>query len=332
MSLKRLSTLSDNVLNVIMYVSSPSLEFFIKTELKERFKVHKDFIVTVESDKELKDAKLDSYVAPLFCDKWLIHVNADKLSKKELKSALGKNTVHGITVYWTSKYQIYKQFLDTDEVKKQAVYNPQFSFSRLSEGDIRYLHSRMLEKKKQLKPELLDFVAKNYRFDVQAVCELFALLRSGNEIRNKREVIEKVGVGGNSVSSLVIQILKANINTEKGRTAVMKKTVKLLEDLSITYKHSTIKNYMLNTIEAFIDMKELQVMGIYGKAVKEIPDSYDTKRLSMNKRFEYIVLNQISLPSLLNLKLCLLHFNSFNAEIALLQAISEYYNSIKIEE
>lgn len=329
MSLKRLEKLSDKVVNIIIYVTSPSLEYFIKTKLKEKFNVHRDFIVSVDTAKGLNNAKLDSYVAPLLCDKWLIHVNADKLGKKDLMSSLAKVTAYGVTVYWTSKYSVYKQLVGSDIVKKQGVHCPYFSFSRLSYGEIKQLHDEMVGKKKGLNQELLDFVCKTYNYDVQAVCELFTMLKSGNEITSKREIIENIGVGGNSVSSFTIKILKAQPKTEKGKKKIMSDTIKLLEDLSISYKYDTIRRFMLHNIDGFIDMKQLQIMGVYNRPNKEIPESFDLKRLSMLKRFEHVVLNEVSLPRLLNLKLCLLQYNDFNSEVALIQAISEFYNSIK---
>lgn len=330
MSIRRIEKISDNIMNMIIYVQSPSLEYHVKTILKDRLKVHRDFIVSADTAKSLNDAKLDSYVAPLLCDKWLIHVNADKLNKKELQDSLSKNTVHGITIYWTSKYMVYRQLIDSDQVKKQGVHCPVYSLSRLGYGDIKHLHNTMLPENKYMEQELLDYVCKNYMYDVQSVCDLFSMIRSGNEIESKKEIIEAVGVGGNTVSSLVIKILKATPKSEKGRPRILSGIIDLLDDLSVSHSHQTIRRFMLNNIDGFIDMKQLQIMGIYGRANKEIPDTYDTKRLAILRRFEGVVLNEISLPKLLNLKLCLLHYNDFDSEIALIQAISEFINNIKL--
>lgn len=325
MSLQRLEVLSDNVLNIILYVPSPSLAYFIKGQLKEHFNVYRDFVVTVETQKAFQNAKLDSYVAPLICDKWLIHVNADKVAKKDLISGLSHNTVHGITVYWTEKYQTYMQLTDLDIVRKMSVHCPSFSFSRLSFSEITYLHSKMVGEKKALDKKLLEYVANNYRYDVQAVCDLFSMIKSGTEVTSTKEIIEHVGVGGNSVSSFVITILLNAVRGKKEKKA-LSSTLNLMDDLSVTYKYDTIRKFMLNNIDGFIDIKQLQIMGIYNRLNKEIPESYDAKRLSMLKRFERIILDAISLPTLLNLKLCLLKYNDFNAKIALTQAFSEFYH------
>jgi hypothetical protein len=363
--LSRFTSISTNVLSIILYVPSPAMTYFLQTVLKERFEMHKDFVVSVDTAKALQNAKLDSYVAPLMCEKWLIHVNADKLQKKELFAALANNTAHGITVYWTTKYMVYMQMTDSEIVKKLGVHCPNYSFSRLGYNDIKYLHTKMVGEKRALTPELLDYVCKSYNFDVESVCELFSFVKSGNPVETKRDIIEAVGVGGNSVSSLTIKILSVGSSTYKHpmagkakpkppkknadgserkkrpkmtprereikfRTNALAATLKLLDDLSITYNYASIRRFMLSTVEAFIDMKQLQIMGLYGRVNREIPDTFDSKRMSMNKRFEQAVLTEISLPKLLNLKLCLLNYNSFNAEIALIQAISEFFTSVRL--
>jgi hypothetical protein len=365
MSIKRIDSISPNILNLILYVSSPSLEYYIKNTLKERFAMHKDFVVDVATAKALQNAKVDSYVAPFFCEKWLIHVDTDKFTKKELASALANNTIHGITVYWTSKFMNFKQMQDLDIVKQQGVHCPTFSFSRLGYNEITHLHNKMCGSKYKLEQKLLDHVCKTYTYDVQAVCDLFTLIRSGNEITTKRDIIEAVGVGGNSVSSLTVKILtagnpsnhpmaamagkakkkapkknkdgserKKKIPLSPAEALIQKRknslsaTLKLIDDLSVSTKYDTIMNFMLNNVEGFIEMKQLQIMGLYNRVNREIPDTFNTKRLSMLRRFERVILNEVTLPTLLNLKMCLLRYRSFNSEIALVQAISEFYQNV----
>lgn len=350
--LKRLQNLSSNVSNIIMYVPSPSFGAFIKDQLRDVYAVHRDFIVNVDTAKALRTAKLDSVVAPMLCDNWLIHVDAEKLPLKEVTNALNFNTAYGVTVYWTDRYYTYKRIIDTNTVKKLGVHCIQFPFSRLGYSDVKILYDKMVGDKKSLSDELLDYVAKTYRYDVQAVCELFQLVKSGSEFTTKREIIEAVGVGGNSVGSLTISILQAGLpnrfsrfnkgskakkkvegfSSEKSRQNALGRALRLIDDLSVSYKHSTIKRYMINTVEAFIDMKQLQIMGVYGRPNTEIPNTFDTKRLAMNRRFEHIVLRDITLPRLLNLKMCLTAFDNFDAEIALIQAISKYFSSIPLSK
>lgn len=331
MSLQKLQKLNDEVVNIIILVQSASLAYHIRNGIKDQYKAHKDFIVDVATSKQLNDAKLDSYVAPMMCDKWLIHVDADKLSKKDVIIGLNRNTHYGVTVYWTEKWSTFNQLINLDIVKKQGVHTPYFRFTRLTFYEIKSLLETEVPPKKQLSEDLKTFVCKNYQFDVQSVMDLIALLKSGNPVETKKELIEAIGVGGNSVSNLTLKILKAQPKTEKGRKKIISDTIKLMQDLSYTYNHQTIRRFMLNNIEGCVEMKTLQIMGLYNKPNKEIPEAFDVKRMGMLRRFEYIILEEVSFPRLLNLKLCLLKYSNFNAEASLIQAIMDYYNHFEVE-
>lgn len=330
--LSKIESLSSNVLNIIIYYDSPSVQYFVRGILKDKFKMHKDFILTINTAKELNEAKLNSFVPPLLCDKWLMHVDADKLSKKDLASGVSKVTPSGVTVYWTTTYRTYKYLLSLDSVKKQGSYCTSYRLTKGNYTDIRYIYNKVLEGsryKDSLSKELFNYVATSYNYDLESVFKLFRSIRSGNEFNTRREIIEEVGAGGNSVDTFTLTLLRTSANTEKGKKQGVAKALKLLADLNVTYKFSTIRNFMLNTVNGLIDIKQLQIMGYYRKINPIIPESFDTKRLGRLKRFDYVVINDITLPRLLNLKLCLLHYDDFNTEIALIQTICAYYDSLK---
>lgn len=331
MSLQKLKKLNSEAVNIIILVQSASLAYLIRNQIKDRYKVHKDYIVDVTTQKQLNEAKLDSYVAPMMCDKWLIHVNADKLNKKDLMAGLTRNTHHGITIYWTEKWATFNQLVNSDIVKKQGVHCPYFRFTRLGFYEIEQLLKNEVPPKKQLDNDLTKFVAKNYQFDVQSVMDLIAFLKSGNQIETKKELIEAIGVGGNSVANLTLKILKSVPKAESGRRKIIADTLRLMHDLSYSYNYQTMRRFILNNIDGCLDMKTLQIMGIYNKPTKEIPEAFDSKRLGMLRRFESIILEEVSFPRLLNLKLCLLKYSDFNAEAALIQAIMDYYNHFEVE-
>lgn len=406
LSLRRLSLLTEHVSNIIILAPSPSLAYHLKSLLKQHFKVAGDYIISADTPKALRGAKLDSYVSPLLGDKWLIHVNVEKFTDKELQAALTNNTRNGITVYWTDKYKVFKTLENSDVVKAQGAYCQLFSFSRLEQADILQLHRDMLPEDLALKPSLLDFLCANYRYDPQAVCDLFAMMRSGDLVKSKNDILDLVGIGGISIESLVVRILaglpssfeakaerafretlrtKTKAFRRKYRTAdltllhehlterrgyylaavmdhaldlaferydyptdetylalifdvktaadrlkkkkvLFKNVVKLLNDLSSSYNYQSIRRFMLHSLDGFIDMKQLQIMGIYGRVNKDIPDTYDQARLTRLKRFERVILNHVSLSQLLNLKLALLKYRDFNTQVSLLQSISEYFN------
>ncbi|MNV28751.1 hypothetical protein D3C71_1199520 [compost metagenome] len=359
--LQRVKELPDDIMNIIIYTTSARLTVFIRNMLKTKFEVHKDYIVDTETERELKAAKLDSYASPLFCDKWLIHVNADKLSKKDLFTNLAFNTHRGITVYWTEKYKIYRQLIDSDVVKKQSVYCAKFPFNRLTERDVTFLHMEMVKESHRLDNKLLEFVKENYLYDVNAVTELFAEMNSGGRKETKAEIIEEVGIGGNSPATVLMKALRFGIvesqlkdkppsTKPSSKTRKQKKPltreekiiaikrrafngiVRHLKDLRISLPYSSIYNFTLNSLDAFIDMKQLQLLGIYGRPFKKIPEKYDSKRIDMNKRYSNFILNDVSLDKLLILKQYFLKYDSFDDELNLLRVFLDYIASVEVRE
>lgn len=327
MTLEKLGNLTDNIFGLVVFSTSPSFTYHVKQTLKNRFKVHTDFSIDINTARELRNAKLDSYVAPMLCDRWLLHINADKLDKKEIMKSLTENTPYGLAVYWTDNYRNYMMLTQSEAVKTQGVYFPTFSFSRLGYSDILQYFKDVVPVKKQLTRELLDFVAKTYRYDVQSVCDLATMLKSGSEFDTKREIIQAVGVGGNSVTNLTVQLLKSNVYKKNGVSKEYKRIITLLTDLSGSFEYRTIRNYMINTVNGFMDIKQLQVMGVYGRKILEIPDHFDLKRLNRVRRFERLILEEISMVDLLNLKICLSKYDDYDNMASLMQVIAEYLDN-----
>ena len=376
MALVELGAISKEVINIIIYTQSPSFEYYIMGILRDRFKVSGDFIVSVDTMKGLRGAKLDSHVAPILCDKWLIHVKADKIAEKDIMTSLLNNTRSGVTVYWVSKYSLFKKLSSSSEVKQLGVYCRCFSFSMLSIEDIISLHKSIAPQSNMLSSKLLDFVCDGYRYDPQAVFDLFTLMKSGETPKSKRDIITLVGLGGGSVNSLLLRILsnsdgkfedlaRANkrLSAEKRRNKAIKEASEnnldlsavesglikkeeelsrlsferkklsklrsclvLLDDLHVSMEYRTVRNFMLDNLDGFIEMKQLQVMGVYGKLNMAIPDAFNEKRLARLKRFERVIQSSISMSRLLALKMCLLRYNNENAQISILQSISDYFN------
>lgn len=334
MTLEKLDNILPNITALIMYTPSASLQLDIRKKLKEKFKVHPDFIVNVNNQRELHNAKVDAYASPLFCDYWLIHVDADEFSKNDIAKEITHRAPNGIVVYWITQYRQFMQFTNNADVKKQSVNFPTFSLSRLDRNDLEKIledNKPNIELGNALNRDLTLFVCKNYRYDVEAVYDLTALLKTGAVFETKQDIIESIGSGGMTVDGVVFRILEANPKVVSSRKKMVRDIFQSIKELSYSYTYSNIRKFMLTTIKGCIEMKQLQVMGLYNRPYFKIPAHYDEKAIQRLKRFEDIILNEITLPKLLTLQLCLLRYNGFNAEIALVQAISEYYNTLEVE-
>jgi hypothetical protein len=98
-----------------------------------------------------------------------------------------------------------------------------------------------------------------------------------------------------------------------------------LNDLSYSYDYRAIKNFMRNCLLNIIEIKQLQMMGLYSENVKEIPEkSFHEDKIQRMKRYDKVILNELNLGRVLNLLLCLEKYNDFDAEIALLKSLNDY--------
>lgn len=329
--LDRLATLSPDVLNIIVYVESAALRFYIQDAVKRRFGVEKEFAVTAHTAKALINAKGDTVMVPLRGQKWMINVEADDIPLKDLLHGLDSNTAYGVTVYWIAKYSLYKKLVSANVVKNQGVYCFTMYAGRLGYYDIKLLYRGMVGERAHtpLSDNLLNFVAKSYTYDVQAVCDLFTAIRSGAEVSSKRDVVELVGIGGNTVDSFVIKLLTAKPKTLKGTRISVSHSVQLLRDLGYSYSYETIFNYMRATLTGIQEIKQLQMMGKYQRWEREIPENYDSKRIGRLRRFERVIMEEISLAKVLNLKLCMEKYGSKGSqELALIAVIYEFLNLV----
>ena len=319
---------------LIMYVPSASLQLDIRKKLKEKFKVHPDFIVNVKTQRDLHNAKVDAFASPLFCDYWLIHVDADEFSKNDIAREITHRTPNGIVVYWITQYRQFMQFSNNPEVKKQAVNFPTFSFSRVDKSDIEKIiedNNPRAELGNTLDRDLSIFLEDNYRYDVEAVYNLVAMLKTGARFETKQEIIESIGSGGITVDGLVFKILASKPRVVSTRKKMLRDTLQLIKELSYSYSYSNIRKFMLTTLKGCIEIKQLQIMGVYNRPYFKVPSNYNEKAINRLKRFEDIILSETTLAQLLTLQLCLLRYNDFNVEIALVQAISEYFNTLSVQ-
>lgn len=322
--------LSTNILFFVIYADSDSLATFVKDRLKERFNVDRRFIIDVATSKQLHEAKLESFMRPLSGGKKMFNINADKMSKKDITNAFTIASSFSLTVLWTAKYGTYKQIVDSKEFKNLGSYAHCEYFGKLYEKDIRYLHKRMVldNNRPGLSSQLLNLLGKAYTYDVQGICDLFMMMKSGTDVESKKDIVELIGVGGNTVDKFTLNLLMANPKTARGKKQTLSKYLRQLEDLSYSYKWASIKNFMLNTVSGFIEMKQLQIMGLYRNIKVTIPEGFDEKRINRLRRYDWAVMDKISLSRCLTLKLLLEKNNNFDVRMALTQTILEYVDSL----
>lgn len=325
--IERIDNLSSEVLNIIIYTNNGMLKNVIKEKIKKRYGINPYVTHMVYSTKELKDTKLECQIPPFGGGIWLIDVDTSKIPMKEVEKSILLSTDANVTIYWIEKYADFKKLIDSETIKanKRACFN--MYLGKLEPADIYFLHDIIVPTNKHLKRELLVYLEKNYTYDVNAVCELYNMIKSGEEISTQKDIVEKVGLGGNTVDSVLIKLLTSVPNTELGSKKQFNNIIKLLEDLSHNYEYSTIRNFMLSSLDIMVAIKYLQLRGEYNKNIKEIPDIYKDVKFNRLRRFENVILEDIPLPRILNLISCLKHYNSYEYDLDLTRSILLYLDS-----
>ena len=69
-------------------------------------------------------------------------------------------------------------------------------------------------------------------------------------------------------------------------------------------------------------------MGLYRNIKVTIPEGFDEKRINRLRRYDWAVMDKISLSRCLTLKLLLEKNNNFDVRMALTQTILEYVDSL----
>lgn len=328
--LEKIDLIPLDTMNLVIYVRSEVVKAIIKDTLKQRFDIPRNVHLVARTAKELKDIKHDTITQPFGGGKWFVEVETDEISIKEIKKAVISTYNTSLTIYWVSNYGLYKKIVDLAELKRQGVYSQVFYFGRLDSNDIYYLQMKIVQDKElYLKDNLMKYLIKNYTYDVDAVCDLFISIKNGSKVKTKNDIIKLVGLGGNTVDSYVIKLLTYNPRTEKGLNKIVSDSLALLTDLSQNYDYITIKNYMISAINAMIEIKQLQIQGLFSMVKQDIPEGYNEYKIKRLRRFYRTILEEIPLARLLNLKLCLEQEDMYNAELGLLHSTMTYLNGVK---
>lgn len=327
--LDKLDILQKDLMNLIVYTNSASLQSFMRSRIKERYQIPGHLIHSVDNSAELKSVKSNCINPPFGGGLWLIHVQADKIPLKEITKYIAQSNLSSITVYWLSNYKQFKTICDLKVLKELNQYSYTMYAGKLYAEDITYLHNHMLPEELRMKKDLLQYVKKNYTYDVQAVCDLFENIKQGEEVSSRQDIINMVGIGGNTIDNFVIKLLTINPKTQKGVQKTFENMLKLFRYLSYTYPYSTLKNYMKASLNTIMEIKQLQVMGRYSVVMQDIPeDGFHPDRYARMRRFEKVILEDINIARVLNLRIALNKYNNFNSEIALIQSLSDYIGVI----
>lgn len=336
--LESIHSLPSTISNIVEFDSSSALNYITTNLITKRFNINSNYIVNISTVSQLKEYKSVVSSIPLEGDKWLLLIDTEKIGVSDCKKCIDSISSNAIILYHTDNYKLYKDLIGYTQFKNQVESHIGASLylGRLTYSSVDILYDYYMEGKNEVErnkfsSKLMKYIKQNYLYNPDLVCELFTRIKGGYVPSTEKEIIELVGVGGNTPQAFVIGLLTTSAKTDKGKLQFLKRNLALLSDLSTKYDYSEIKGYMLDALRGISDIKILQISGKYFDWYKEIPESYDTKRVNrINRlhRFDYVILNKITLRRVLNLRSCIEKYHSFKVDYDLLKGLCEYANSL----
>lgn len=259
-------------------------DYIIKT-LMQRLKIERDYCVEVGTEKELKQARGDALVAPIEGKRWLVIIDLDKLKNIEVyKHEARRVNDNSFTLLLCSRYSTYLR-VKRDNVLSKANYMLMMYMGSFAKGDISYIATKV----NVLSPKLVMYLEKNYRYDVNKVFELFNLLKQGTKVETTQDIVDLIGNGGITPSSIMMDLLVFEPTVKASITRKRKVLLNNLNDLARKMSYSQIYQQMYETLLCVIDIKSLNLNGKYMGYEKTIPEGYDEKRIRKIRRFMYMI-------------------------------------------
>ena len=339
--LEQINTFADSVCNIVEYCNCSALEYIAQQLIMDRYVISTNYTSSVSTVKGLKDRLSISNTLPLQGERWLIVVDVDKIGVSDAIKYMDTITSTATLIYVTHNYRSYRTMTDSKAYKQQSATNfaKQLYLGKLNGATIDLLYDfytrKSVDNKSlgyEISSKLMHYIKKNYCFNPDLVCDLFSKIKDGEKPSTEKDVIELVGVGGNTPQAVTISLLTTSTHTTEGKRRFLKRTLMLFNDLSVKFSYDTTYNYMISTLKGIIDIKELQISGKYTSFYKDIPSTFSderVKRMSRLQRFEDIILDKISLRRALILLQCMTS-NEYNKQQVILNGVYKYASRLGV--
>jgi len=316
--LKDIGVLAKNAWVFVMYINDSYLTYYIRNKINKGVGVVSSYIVEI-NNKNIKKVNIDSKVRPLLCDKWVLYGSNKTMSGKEIIEDIQNVSGHALKVYFIDDYGVYKKVVNSEAIKSLGVYAKSFYFGQLNEKDIDYLYQDLVVSRGYIiEKDILKVLKKDYSRSISSIFKVFQEIVSGNELKTKEDLIDLVGLGDVNVVNFFIKSYLKIVENKDAKKAV-NKVIKEMSHISKVMDFRSIKSMIKWAIEGFIEIKILQIMGIYDKAFIQLPEGVNKKRVERVKIYDWFVLDRVSLHELLCLYEDIKQMVSYNDEIELMK-------------
>lgn len=266
---------------LILQTSSNKLKVFLEDKIKKRYKCNMDSTIDCKSKSDIHHVRDVMNVIPPFSEKWYVKVDVGVCLSKEMLDVM-KEASTCVFFCEVNKYATFKKLKESLK-RVSGVFD--FYLTYLRHADIVYLYDAFVPQDKRLTKSLFDYVCSSYSNDIEAVFDLFLALGEGKKVESRKDIADICGVGGNSVESFLLTMLKPPSDKEKGVKRVLSNRLRAGYELSETLGVLTFYNRLKRTLGYFIQIKELLISGVIYKQIIHLPECYDESALSRYQRY-----------------------------------------------
>lgn len=285
---------------VILQTSSSRLEMYIQDKMKLKYHVHQEAMIDIQTKQNYKEVRDVIGVLPPFAERWLVLVNLDRNSDKDLMRLISQSTTCCF-VCTVHKYSIYKRV--KQELKEvNGVFD--FYINYLRRADLLYLYDAFVSEDNRLTKNLFDFVAQGYSGDIDSIFELLIAINNGQKFTTRKDITDLLGAGGLTIESYIFQLLKPLSGSDTGLTSVVRNRVKVGYDLGQLFSWRTMYDMLSSSLGYLIEIKMLILSGDVYKDIRNLPDSYNEKRLAKYQKYIWR-LKELTMSELLRLRVSL---------------------------
>ena len=254
---------------VLLETSSSLMQMYFRDKLRGKVGATRDTIFNIETNKDLEQIKEVRGIIPPFGTKWFAYINLDKVTSRDLAKTI-ESSPTVLFFVTASKYRDYKAFKDKFKHSSIIVYDYYINFLRAN--DFVYLYDVLC--KDTLSSGLFTFIRQSYSADVETCMQILKSLSEGVNLKTKKDVTDRFGIGGLTIESYLLNLLALETSaSERGMKTRMKNRVKAGTELAQVFGYSTLHNYLLKTLKDFIAIKELIVSGVVYKHIDENADA-----------------------------------------------------------
>lgn len=285
---------------MLLQTNSTKMEIFLRDRVRRKFHANTDAVIDVSKTSQLSEVHQLLGVIPPFSERWVVFVDCSKVDLKRLKITITESTTC-VFVLSCDKYKNFKGIQD----ELSAVHSLQvmsFYLTYLRRDDIIYLYDAFVPSSKRLHKVLFDYIVQGYSGDIDALFDIFQAVGAAEDGTewSRSKISDIGGIGGMTIEAYLFTLLKPLSGSDKGLKRVMKSRIEAGEGLANVYGWGTLYSYMRSALLGLIDLKMLIMSGKVYRVVRDVPDGYDSKRISRYQKYIWR-LNSTPMSTLLQL-------------------------------